>query len=76
MNKAIALQKRTPYMRLAAIAAEAETSGAYEFAASAWKAAAGLARRDSNRLWAEDRSALCDNALRREWGVITRDEEE
>jgi len=76
MKKTVALQKRTPYMRLAIIAAEAESAGAYGLAATAWKAAAGLARRDSNRLWAEERSALCDNALRREWGVIKRDEDE
>lgn len=75
MKKAVFLQKPTPYMRLARIAAEAENAGAYGFAAAAWKAAAGLALRESNRQWAEERCALCENALRREWGVIKPEKE-
>ncbi|MCI1030437.1 ANR family transcriptional regulator, partial [Pantoea dispersa] len=52
MNKYTSRQKPAPYVRLAIIAAEAENAGAYGFAATAWTAAAGLARRDANRRWA------------------------
>jgi hypothetical protein len=64
-----------PYIRMANIAAEAESAGAYGFAARAWEAAARLARRETNRQWAEERCALCENAQRRGWG-LNDDEEE
>ncbi|MHB2093329.1 ANR family transcriptional regulator [Pantoea dispersa] len=76
MNKDTSRQKPAPYVRLAIIAAEAENAGAYGFAATAWTAAAGLARRDANRRWANERSALCNNALKRDWGRIDSLEEE
>ncbi|SNY71042.1 ANR family transcriptional regulator [Pantoea sp. GL120224-02] len=75
MNSGFSGKKSSPYMRLAIIAAEAESAGAYGFAATAWAAAAGLARRDTNRRWAEERSALCNNALMRDWGRIESEEE-
>ena len=64
-----------PYLRMASIAAEAESAGAYGLAARAWEAAARLARREVNRQWAEERGALCENAQRRGWG-LSDDEEE
>lgn len=62
------LYAASPYLRLATIAAETEKAGAYAFAADAWKAAAELARREGNKQWACERSAHCENALKRGWG--------
>lgn len=68
MNIDVLIHKSTPYVRLATLAAETEKAGAYDFAATTWQAAAALARRDCNKQWASERSALCVNAQLRGWG--------
>jgi hypothetical protein len=60
----------SPFQRLATLAAETEKAGAYDFAATAWKAAAAVAQRDCNQQWANERSALCKKALARGWGMV------
>lgn len=69
MNNYVLIHKSSPFKRLATLAAETEKAGAYDFAAETWAAAAALARRDCNRKWASERSALCANAQLRGWGT-------
>ena len=67
-----AFQTCAPYLRLAIIAAVTEQAGAYGLAASAWRAAAEVARRESNKEWALKRHALCEKARERGWGVYEK----
>ncbi|MDF7630459.1 ANR family transcriptional regulator [Erwiniaceae bacterium L1_55_4] len=76
MNIEASLNTASPFLRLATIAAETEKAGAYAFAATTWKAAAVLARRECNKQWASERSAHCENALARGWGSAAQKTEE